>query len=48
MRDRQRTRYRGVEGFVYIQSDIHGIGGLDPAEIDWHNPVATIMVQKVK
>jgi len=38
-----------AEGYVYIHSGIHGIGGLDPAEYyDWRNPVATIMVQRVK
>ena len=37
-----------AEGYVYIHSGIHGIGGLDSAEYDWQNPVATIMVQKVK
>ena len=37
-----------AEGYVYIHSGIHGIGDLDPAEFDWRNPVATIMVQKVK
>jgi hypothetical protein len=39
-----------AEGFVYIHSGVHGIndtGGLNPA-YDWHNPVATIMVEKVK
>jgi len=36
------------EGYVYIHSGIHGVGDLDPAEFDWHNPVATIRVQKVK
>jgi hypothetical protein len=37
-----------AEGYVYIHSGIHGIADLDPAEYDWLNPVATIMVQKVK
>jgi len=37
-----------AEGYVYIHSGIHGIGDLDPADFDWKNPVATIMVQKVK
>lgn len=38
----------GAEGYVYIHSGIHDIGDLDPAEFDWRNPVATIMVQRVK
>ena len=37
-----------AEGYVYPHSGIHGIGGLDPADYDWHNPVATIRVEKVK
>jgi len=36
------------EGYVYIHSGIHGIGDLDAAVRDWRNPIATIMVQKVK
>jgi len=36
------------EGYVYIHSGIHGMGDLDPAQFDWQNPVATIMVQKVE
>jgi len=36
------------EGYVYIHSGIHGMGDLEPADFDWHNPVATIMVEKVK
>ena len=36
------------EGYVYIHAGIHGIGDLEPADFDWRNPVATIMVQKVK
>ena len=38
----------GAEGYVFIHAGIHGIGGLDPAVRDWRNPVATVMVQKVK
>ena len=37
-----------AEGYVYPHSGIHGIGGLDPAQYDWNNPVATIIVEKVK
>jgi hypothetical protein len=37
-----------AEGYVYIHTGIHGIGDLYPAEYDWLNPVAAIMVQKVK
>ena len=38
----------GAEGYVHIHSGIHGIGDLEPADFDWRNPVATIMVKKVK
>ena len=37
-----------AEGYVYIHSGIHGVGDLEPAEFDWRNPVATIMIQRVK
>jgi hypothetical protein len=37
-----------AEGYVYIHSGIHGNIDLDPAEADWNNPVATILVQRVK
>jgi hypothetical protein len=40
----------GAEEYVYIHSGIQGIndfGDLNPAN-DWQNPVATIMVQRVK
>ena len=36
------------EGYVYIHSGIHGMGDLDPADFDWQNPAATILVQRVK
>ena len=38
----------GAEGYVYVHSGIHGIGDLEPADFDWRNPVATIMVRRVK
>jgi hypothetical protein len=39
-----------AEGYVYIHSGIHGRGDplLGPAVFDWQNPVATIVIQKVK
>ncbi|MCB1669937.1 MAG: spondin domain-containing protein [Gammaproteobacteria bacterium] len=36
------------EGFVHIHSGIHGIGDADPAVLDWRNPVARIIVNRVK
>ena len=37
----------GGEGFVYINNGIQGIGDLDPAERDWRNPVAEIVIRRV-
>lgn len=37
----------GGEGFVHINNGIHGIGDLNPAERDWRNPVAEIVVRRV-
>ncbi len=36
------------EGFVHIHSGIHGIGDADPAALDWRNPVAEIVIERVK
>lgn len=36
------------EGYVHISAGIHGIGDLEAAEYDWRNPVARIIVRKVK
>jgi len=38
----------GAEGYVYVSSGIHGSGDLAPADVDWQNPVAKIVVKKVK
>jgi hypothetical protein len=38
----------GAEGYVYISSGIHGSVDLVPAEVDWQNPVAKVVVKKVK
>lgn len=38
----------GAEGYVYIHSGIHDIGDLDPAELDWLNPVATVKIERLK
>jgi hypothetical protein len=38
----------GAEGYVYIHAGIHGIGDLEPAEFDWRNPVASIMIRRAK
>jgi hypothetical protein len=38
----------GAEGYVYVHSGIHGIGSLEPAEFDWLNPVAKIVIRRAK
>ncbi|MGD8594223.1 MAG: spondin domain-containing protein [Gammaproteobacteria bacterium] len=35
------------EGFVHIHSGIHGIGDADPAVLDWRNPVAQIVIERM-
>jgi hypothetical protein len=37
-----------AEGYVYVHSGIHGSGDLDPGEWDWNNPVARIVIERVK
>ena len=37
-----------AEGFVYVHSGIHGAASLDPADFDWQNPVARIIIEKVR
>jgi hypothetical protein len=36
------------EGFVTVHNGIHGIGDLDPALLDWRNPVAKIVIKVVR
>ena len=38
----------GAEGYVYPHSGIHGIGGLDPELYDWNNPVAMIVIKRLR
>lgn len=38
----------GEEGFVHIHGGIHGIGDLSAAHRDWRNPVAKIMIRRVR
>lgn len=38
----------GGEGFVHISNGIHGIGDLDPAVYDWRNPVAKVVIRRVR
>lgn len=36
------------EGFVHIHNGIHGVGDAIPADLDWRNPVAKIVIERVK
>jgi len=36
------------EGFVHVHAGIHGIGDADPAKLDWRNPVAIIVIERMK
>lgn len=36
------------EGFIHIHNGVHGIGNLVPAIHDWNNPVAKIVIERVK
>jgi hypothetical protein len=38
----------GEEGFVHIHAGIHGIGDMAAAERDWRNPVARIVIRRVR
>ncbi len=37
----------GEEGFVHVHSGIHGVGNLDPAQRDWRNPAARIVIRRL-
>ncbi len=36
------------EGYVHIHAGIHGIGDLNAAERDWRNPVAQIVIRRLR
>lgn len=36
-----------AEGYIYVHSGIHGIGGLNEAEFDWNGPVAMIEIERL-
>ena len=40
--------YDSGEGFVHIHGGIHGIGDADPSKLDWRNPVAEIIIERMK
>jgi hypothetical protein len=35
------------EGYVHIHSGIHDIGDLSPADYDWRNPVARVVIKRI-
>lgn len=37
-----------TEGFVHVHNGIHGVGDLSEANMDWHNPVARVVIKKMK
>jgi len=37
----------GAEGYVHVHAGIHGQGSLDPAEWDWRNPVARVVIRRL-
>jgi len=38
----------GAEGFVHVHNGIHGVGDLSEANMDWHNPVAKVVIKKLR
>jgi hypothetical protein len=36
------------EGFVTIHNGVHGVGDLNAATMDWRNPVAEIVIERIK
>lgn len=37
-----------AEEFVHVHNGIHGGGGLNAANMTWHNPVAKVVIKKMK
>jgi hypothetical protein len=35
------------EGFVHIHNGVHGVADLVPAQFDWRNPVAEIVIERM-
>ena len=38
----------GGEGYVHVHSGMHGIGDLEPAQYDWRNPVARVVITRAR
>lgn len=39
---------QGAEGHVYVSNGINGVADLSAAEYDWHNPVAKVVIQRIR
>jgi len=37
-----------AEGFVYIHNGVHQIGDLSPTKYDWNNPVAKVVITRIR
>lgn len=37
-----------AEGFVHVHNGIHGTGDLNVANMDWNNPVAMVVIEKMR
>lgn len=37
-----------AEGYIYIHGGIHGLADLDSATFDWRNPVAQVVIERVR
>ncbi len=49
--DRNDRVTAGAEGFVYVHNGIHGVDevmGLNAANMDWRNPVARVLIKKMR
>lgn len=38
----------GAEGFVHVHNGIHGTGDLNAANMTWHNPVAMVVIERMR
>lgn len=38
----------GAEGYVHVHAGMHGVGDFRPAARDWRNPIARVVVRRVR
>lgn len=38
----------GAEGFVHVHAGIHGVGDFAAADRDWRNPIARVVIRRVR